>query len=207
MLTVATVLKSGGEYHPSHVVALKKRFERHLTIPFRFVCLSDVATPHYDVVPLKHDWPGWWSKIELFREDLFPGPVFYADLDTVPVRNMDSIVLGHRFTVLRNFWVAPTHSRIGSGLMAWSMNLSPLYEAFAANPLVAAEYTTKEAWGDQGFIQQWAWDCPRWQDVHPGKVVSWKMHCQEGIPQEASVICFHGQPRPWHTRLWREACL
>lgn len=203
MLTVACVLRDGGEYHAGHVQALAERVDRHLTLPHRFVCLTDTLVTGIDVVMLEHDWPGWWAKIELFRPGLFDGPVLYLDLDTIPVRNMDEIAVGHTFTVLRNFWVEPGHERIGSGLMAWNTDLSAIYEAFRRDPSVRDQYVEKQAWGDQGFVQQWAWKADRWQVKHPGKVVSYKMHCGEGIPQGAAVVCFHGQPRPWATRLWR----
>ena len=34
----------------------------------------------WDVVPLEHNWPGWWSLIEIFR---FTGPNVLIGLDTL----------------------------------------------------------------------------------------------------------------------------
>lgn len=228
-VTVACVLKSGPEYRVEHVLALAAGVRRHLSLEHRFVCLTDLDRQAFDprpyrfpgfsgrferepylgieVVPLHHRWPGWWSKIELCRGDLFDGPVFYADLDTVIVGRLDDLVLGHRFTVLRNFW---SDKRIGSGLMAWDTDLSAIYERFARNaPAFMAEYVTTERWGDQGFIRfnsPVPFDC--WQSVAPGRVVSYKKHVVPNggkIPDGASVIAFHGQPRPWATPLWKAA--
>ncbi len=37
-----------------------------------------------------------------------------------------------------------------------------------------------------------------WQDVLPGQVVSWRLHCaQAGVPEGARIIKFHGSPKPW----------
>lgn len=208
MLTVACVLKTGGDYLPSHVEALSSRVWDNLKIAHKFICLTDVP----DKMPkgvhgieLPDNWPGWWSKICLFKKGLIEGPVFYLDLDTIPIKDMDDIVLGHHFTVLQNFWT--TTGLIGSGLMAWNCDLSHIYDAFKKNPQhFISTYKTKQQWGDQGFIAKHSierWDF--WQHKHPGKIVSWKLNCQAGVPEEASIVCFHGQPRPWKTPLWRNA--
>jgi hypothetical protein len=63
--------------------------------------------------------------------------------------------------------------------------------------------------GDQRFLERfWIDKAARWQDLVPGRVVSYKVHVRPAvrkdrefgngsIPQDASVICFHGKPRPW----------
>lgn len=164
------------------------------------------------MIPLRHDWPKWWPKIELFHPDM-PRPVLFADLDTIICGPLDDVALGHQFTVLENFW---HKDRIGSGMMAWDCDLSAIYTAFAQAPArFMREYVTQERWGDQGFIKAHSPVEPeRWQRKHPGKVVSYKHHCRPGvnpkmsiigkpvIPAGASVVCWHGQPRPWKTPLW-----
>lgn len=211
MLTVACVLKHGPEYGPEHVAALAAGVRRHLAIPHRIVCLTDMpgSVERIGVEPvlLEHGWPGWWSKIELFRPGLFKGPVLYADLDTVIVSNIDDMVEGHRFTVLRSFWVRPGHPRIGSGLMAWNEDLSRLYRRFAEKPeTVMAVSKTTENWGDQGFIQGFSpVRMERWQDKFPGRVISYKLGVMKNdgrVTVGTSIVCYHGKPRPWDTPLW-----
>lgn len=222
MLTVACVLRSGGDYKPGHVMALKKGVERYLSVPHEFVCLSDLSIP-CRTIKLLNNWSGWWSKLELFRPAMFTGQVLYFDLDTLIVSPIDSLVARpHGLTVLRNFWGKT--GEIGSGMMAWEANLEPepfgmgkLYHEFQMAPRAyMQEYATSAKWGDQGFIREHSprhWEY--WQDRNPGKVVSFKAHCREGsmrsnidrpasIPQGASVVCFHGQPRPWNTTLGRK---
>lgn len=210
MLTVACVLKSGGDYWPSHVQALRDGVARNLTLPHRFVCLSDMEVD-CERIPLRNGWRGWWSKIELFRPALFSGPVLYLDLDTIVTGSLDEIATGHRFTVLRNFWASAYGEphRIGSGLMAWDTDLSAIYQAFAAAPeRFIREYRTKERWGDQAFIAAHApVPMDRWQDRHPGKVVSFKKDVLPArrVPPDAAICCFHGQPRPWALPLRQRA--
>jgi hypothetical protein len=176
----------------------------------RFVCLTDTPMDDVNSILLRHNWPGWWSKLECFSPGTLTGRVLYVDLDTRFVSNADDMVTGHRFTVLRNFWARPGESwdRIGSGLMAWSGDLSDLYLNFAMNPKRwMQEPQTKDNWGDQGFIQRHspvAFD--RWQDKHPGRVVSYRKDVEgKGVPKGASVVCFGGNRRPWKSELWEAA--
>lgn len=213
VLTIACVLRSGGDYTPHHVDQLRDSVARNLSLPYRFVCLSDMEVD-CERIPLKHKWEKWFSKMELFRPDIFDGPVFYSDLDTLIVGSLDDIVLGHRFTVLRNFWAEEfgEPDRIGSGLMAWDAPLGQLYHRFAVGPAkFIREYKTKERWGDQAFIKvHTPLPMERWQDKFPGKVVSFKKHVLPAkcVPAGAAIVAFHGPPRPWaltaRQRAWFE---
>ena len=82
VITVACVLKSGGDFTPEHVYALKNALNEHLP-EHRFYCFTDVDCMPVWMIPLIHDLPGWWSKMELCRPDEIPGTVLYIDLDTV----------------------------------------------------------------------------------------------------------------------------
>lgn len=201
MITIACVLRSGGDYYPKHVHALRDGVARNLTLPHRFVCLTDMDVD-CESLPLRHGWSGWFSKLELFDGRL-TGPVFYSDLDVKIVGSLNEIVRGHRFTVLQSFWADKYKEpeRIGSGLMAWDCDLSSIYETFRRDDnRFLVEYKTKAKWGDQAFIKDHAPIEPeRWQMKYPGKVVSFKRHVapNRGVPAVASVCCFHGPPRPW----------
>lgn len=213
MLTVCCVLRSGGDYKPAHVTHLRDGVRRHLKMRHRFLCLTDLSVD-CEMVPLRNNWPGWWAKIELFHADM-PRPCLYFDLDTLIIGALDAIAIGHRFTVLENFW---SKDRIGSGMMAWDCDLSSINDAFAKSPdKFIKEYRTQAKWGDQGFIRDHATiQMDRWQRKYPGKVVSYKHHCRPGvdpkskiigkpvIPAGAAVIAYHGRPRPWETPLWNK---
>lgn len=204
MLTVACVLRTGGDYTPYHVEALSSQIWDHLSIPHRFVCLTDIPSrmpKGVEGIRLPNNWQGWWSKICLFKE--LKEQTLYFDLDTMIIKSIDFMAENKGFTVLKNFWPQNT-GQIGSGLMAWDSDLSFIYDEFKKSPQkFIDEYKVKGKWGDQGFI---AGNSPvkydMWQDKYPGKIVSWKLQCQAGVPEEASIICFHGQPRPWNSPLW-----
>jgi hypothetical protein len=205
MLTIACLLRSGGDYRPAHVAFLKAEIEKHLTVPHRFACLSDVDVP-CERIPLTVRWPGYWSKIELFRPGLFTGPVFYIDLDSGIVGNIDDLVIDHHFTMLRDFYWPEFPA---SGVMAWSVDLSAIYHAFVKHgDAYMKAKPERGTQGDQGVIAKHTPVAPDfWQDRFPGRVISYKVHVRKpmdrretgngSIPAGASIIAYHGKPRPW----------
>lgn len=190
MTRIFTVLRSGGEYRPEHVERLRRQCAVHAP-GVEFVCLSDVGVP-----ALRHDWPGWWAKIELFR---FTGPILYMDLDTTVCGDLAPLLDAaqrHEFIALRDF--SPTRKGMGSGLMAWAEDARWIYDRFKHDPeRYMRECQSFHSWGDQGFINQHTPDRAHWQDILPGSVVSYKRHCLPKTPEGARVVCFHGNPRPW----------
>lgn len=206
MLTVACVLKSGGIYNAEWVRKLRDGIGRHLTIEHRFVCLSDVDVP-CDRIPLKQNWPGWWSKLELFNE--LKGPALYFDLDTVPVGPLDKIGShAHKFTMAHEFYRPHLFC---STAMAWCGDYSYLPEAFADAPAKTAHHYDKELpssgrIGDQAFIEDHlkaaGVKVETFRDLFGERTVaSYKVHnCQNAAPADAAVVAFHGNPKPHELR-------
>lgn len=218
MITVACVLKSGGIYTPEWVEKLKGGVERHLSLPHRFVCLSDIDVP-CERIPLITDWRGWWSKLELFREGLLEGPTFYADLDTVVVGSLNRVASHpHTFTMAHEYY---RPERLCSTAMAWTGDHSFLFDAFAEDPKgIAKQYDevfpSKDGRiGDQSFIE----DQFKLYGIRPDTfrdlfgertIASYKVHgCQEAPPSDAVVVAMHGRPKPdeitkgWVADAWK----
>lgn len=194
MLKVVCVLKSGGDYDETYVLALYYAVLRNLTVPFEFLCLSDVPVD-CPFIPLNNGWRGWWSKIELFR---LKGAVLYLDLDTVIIGNLDPLaetILNmpkDQFLMLR---AIHRKRQWASGVMGWNGDFSFIYNHFKYDMS-----PRKFPW-DQNYIiskllaKKKTIKCV--QDYQSG-MYSYKRHCRaEGCPpDDATVVYFHGKPRP-----------
>lgn len=213
-ITVVCVLRSGGDFTADYVVRLKNMVERHLPMPHDFVCMTDMEDVPCETIKLKHNWPGWWSKLELFRPGLFPGKVIYLDLDTVIVDDIERIATyPHEFSMLAAFRIP---KRRASGVMAWRGDYSKLYDALVANPSVMYENGRpgSRLKPDQAFIvHQYKTiyqKVPKAMQEILG-IASYKNNCVNTgkYPPGTSIVCFHGQPRPsmvkdqWVVQAWQ----
>lgn len=206
-LVVTCVLKSGSfmnrqiklEYSAAQVLWLKKQVETHLKLPHKFICMTDIDIPGVETRKLLDEFPGWWSKMELFREF---DSCFYIDLDTVIVGDISNIVsYNHDFTVLTNL-SNPASGRIGSGVMAWNKDLSHLYTKFKQNSIkYIKEFVVSDKWGDQGFIESNMKIPHRFQNMFPNSILSYTFGLpnKDIIPEKCRIVCFHGAPKPWET--------
>lgn len=185
-----------GEFKPSHVIALQKQLEKWAPLS-TFECLSSEDIPGVNCIPLEHNWPGWWSKLELFSPKM-KGDFLFMDLDTVIVGPMDDFEQIDNLTMLRDFYRDGKKLRegLGGGLMFLPERFrEEPWSYFSKHP---ASYMRQYPRGEQHLLETyWLNTAERWQDKLPGQVVSWKVHCQNGVPPEARLIAFHGQPRPW----------
>lgn len=203
-ITIAMVLKTGGDiYNYNYVNALAKSIKKYVTIDHEIVCLTDDATGFSNyvdrVIPLANGFPTWWNKIELFKPGQFNTErVFYIDLDTIIVDNIDDIVsYDGKFSGLRDFYAL--HS-LGSGILAWNTQYtSHIYSKFLH---ISNHVIETYIHGDQQWIDETKPSIEYIQDLHPNNIVSFKRHCikeADGsifIPKNAKIICFHGNPRP-----------
>jgi hypothetical protein len=213
-LTVATVLKSGGCFTPEWVHRINRQIREHMD-PDRLVCLTDMElgdaahstrpksgllrasgpADHSGCVriPLVHDWPGWWSKLELFRPGLFDGTVVYFDLDTLICGRLPEFrpAEPRRLTMLNDFY---NRDMPASGMMLWdAARYGHIYERFAENP----SFPEHPALGDGHVIGKYCVE--RVQALWPGLVGSYKVDKLRGNrnagPRGFKVVCFHGTPK------------
>ena len=211
-LEVACVLRSGGDFDPAWVLALYRGVRKYLP-GARFTCLTDTPMHILGVrtIPMRHDWPRWWPKVELFRPDAFPGSrVLYLDLDTLPVGDLSEIAAYRGpFAVLSDFY---TPQVMASGVMAWTptARTASIYEKFQAQPqaIMRAHPGRSDLWYRKVLPNP-----ARLQDLFPGQIVSLKAHAKHSTPAGARLVCGHGKPRfshpsaGWANELWRARCM
>lgn len=222
MLTIACVYKSGGDFDLSDVARLAVSVEQHVKVPHRFICLTDITNnlstmmPDGSILdiesfPLMYDWPGWWAKMQLFQ---LVGPVVYLDLDTLIVSNIDKLcqwveAATNEVLMLRGFYRGD-HC---SGVMGWNRDMRWLTRRFADLAGTNAQWVSlphgiglANYRGDQEYIYDQLHVSRATtvfaQTIQPG-IYSYKVNIQASgvIPADASIICFHGRPRPNEIKL------
>lgn len=185
------------EYTPKHVQALQQQVEKWA--PFvEFECLTNAKIEGVKTTPLRHNWPGWWAKMNLFDPQT-PADFLFVDLDTVITGPLDDILAVRELTMLRDFY--RDGKKLKEGLGSGLMYLPPgsrrdVWNMWQQHPeLMMRTYPR----GDQFLLEKFFLNtAKRWQDVAPDQVVSWKVNCKNDVvPDDARVVCFHGKPRPW----------
>jgi hypothetical protein len=175
------------KYTPENVKWLKKQVHKFHP-ELRFVCLSDVNVDGVETIPLKHGWPGWWSKIELYKYS----NLFYLDLDVVitqPFKHLfkiPGVVSAPRFSSLRK------SSKINSSVMSWEKAPIHLYNLFNENP----KKWMKTFLGDQDFLGAFATEIQTFEDHFPGFIGSYRKMDNKETP--AGIVCFNGKYKPHH---------
>ena len=214
------VMRTGGAYNARYVNNLYNAVVQNVRAPITFSVITDNGAnllPAINVIPLKHQWPGWWSKIEMFRPGIWKnGRVWYFDLDTLIVKEMTSMILDERLG--SEFWtladtVFPT--RLASGVMTWMANspeTTEIYESFV--PKADNIMMSCGTLGDQCWVGIVTKTRNFLQNLFPNKLVSMKRDCPDGrCIGQAFVVFFHGKPRPheaitksdtaWVRRYWK----
>lgn len=192
-VTVATVYRTGGVYTPEYVEKLKRGFERHLPVPHKFVCLTDDVFADY-CVPLQHDWPGWWAKIELFRPGVLTGRVIAVDLDTVLLGDLSALLAHDKPVVMLGDYNA--RKVPNSCLMYWGGDLTHIYTKFCEDPRKhRTRYDAFPKIGDQAFIADVLHESNMapalWWDILPKDfLVHFQQQVLRGRPWRDRKLCW-----------------
>lgn len=180
------VLRKSSDYQERHVQWLARQ------VP-DLVCLSDVDVAGVETIPLKYEWPKWWSKMELFRPDIDEDLMYY-DLDTVVFNPVPDIPA--KSMMLKDFYT----DRSASGLMfIRNEDKAAVWDKWIYNPDTSYK-PTQAHHGDQGFISDHL-SHGLWQNEHSSIILSYKADIRKGRSyKDADIVCFHGQPRPWQCK-------
>lgn len=212
--TIFACVRVGTKYPVADVNVLVDMIRRNLPEGHaaRFVCLTDDPAgldEGIDVAFCPPGFEGWWAKLFLFSPRIFPAGarVIYFDLDTVIHGPFDEL-LGYRgpLAMLRDFYHL---ERLGSGVMLWQAGeCEDILQAY-----ILAGMPTDIEGGDQAFIEGCRPKAARLQDMFPGLLCSYKVHCEPDPPDGAAIICFHGFPTPaqasapWIKGVWKKGGL
>ena len=180
MLTIVCVLKRPPtaqlRYDAGWVQKLRNGVARNLTVPHRFVCLTDMEVPDVETIPLQHDWMLYWSKVEMFRPGLFDGQCLYMDIDSMICGPIDDLVTPYPGMIMLTDYY-PWFKN--SGLMLWDASnpaFGELYRLMVADPIgtmVKFRYRGISSYGDQEFtantLASLGVPLAEWQQVKPAE--------------------------------------
>lgn len=207
-MTVVCVLKVSDVFTPEWVWALQEGVRRHLP-GAGFKVLTD-QPQHFGHWGEAMDpvLPRWWGKVLLFEPGRFSGRMLYLDLDSLPVGDLSSLAeYKGPLAMLEDFYeVRRTPRRLASGVMLWDADDPPdIYDRFMADPAAIMEqHAVRSDYWYRTLLR------PDFiQDFAPG-VVSLKVDARKAAPDDAILVCGHGDPRlddpkaGWAHELWRE---
>ena len=214
VLTVVCI-KQGPLYGAEYVNILYSMVERNLSVPHEFVCFTDDPEGLQAGIrffPPLSDRPGWWSKMELYRETI-PGVntprILFLDLDVVVTGSLDIAVRrGFDFCLIRDYPAgmfpdADERSCHGntSVILLTVGSRTQIYNAYveAGRPETPGG---DQEWVNRYFIGEFVLFPDEWMR-------SYKLHnLQDGLTEGCKVVMFHGRPKPpecggWVKEYWK----
>lgn len=187
-------------YSKLWVDRLYRAVSRNISVPFRFVCLSnDIQSTDYEVIPLTTDSWGWWNKIDIFRENLFKGPCLYLDIDNVICKNItDAISELPQDKLLMP--LEPHNNILNSSVMFWNGDYSYIYHYYVNNQdRIVDQYKTSSAKnhtiGDQAYIKDIA-HVHVFDDYVSDNFFGWKHHITGEQIVDPFILIFTGTEKP-----------
>lgn len=173
------------------------------------VCLSDVDVPGVKCIPLVHDWPGWWAKLELFRPDI-KGDFLTTDLDNVFLGPLDDILNVDSYTTQTGESNALAYLTESVRAHVWERWMrDPARHMHRFDPRNAE---IKNCFGDGGFIASQVQALQHWETLLPRQVMNiatvrqkpananqspWWPLRPMSIPKGTRVLLCYRPWRPW----------
>ena len=211
--TVVLCWRSGGDFTFRDVKLLANHIHKNSSTKVNVICLTNtVKLPMYlkfvTLIPAKNtEWPGWWTKMNMFDPDMEQyRPFLYMDLDTAVVNTLDGILPPTKhedqFICLGGFFKPDTTNGLQSGLMWFPKNskqITQVWDQWISNPMGFVK-TFQNKGGDQAFIRSVVGHSDIFWQTFTDKITSFKISVKgerllKELTSELSIVCFHGQPR------------
>lgn len=199
-------------YSEEWVYKLENMVSKNLNIPYKFVCLTNVDLDTNCIkLSRPNDLVGWWSKMELFRRDLFTGRVLYLDLDLVILDSLIPFVeYKTDFGIIKAFGNKGKEKKgvvhgYNSSVMVWDAVYGYNYfDSFINN----WEFNIKTFRGDQDFI---AWKSNNKLKTFPSSWVTKLRYLDnfDDIPNNKIILCMPGKNKnavmkfKWMKKIWK----
>lgn len=205
----------GSSYSAQHVIDLYHQICANLAYPVKFHVYTEasrkVAEPFiHHALPDLTATHGWWYKMALFNSSLYAGPLLYLDLDIVIANDLTWITrldTDHIWGIrdFRKLWDPAWNGYNSSVLWFDTRKFDWLWKDFNTDIM-------QKFYGDQDWITEKI--IPQDRRFFPDEsMVSWRWQCKDGgwdhksrsykhvgagtSTLGASVLVFHGDPKPW----------
>jgi len=218
MITILCV-RFGTSYGREYVERLRNMVNRHLTVPYRFVCLTDDQHPIKDVETIYQPnagyKKGWWHKVHMFDPSLpIRGRILYFDLDIVIHKNIDKLTAsaGNQFYGIQDFnrKFYPSWQHLNSSVMSWEHGTqNKIWEEYRKDINSAQKLQGDQDWiwkiarnqikfWPVEWIQSYKWEVRSKSEleVKNGKRNFKIVNDTIQVLPECSVLVFHGEPKP-----------
>lgn len=214
MLTVVTYLWGTVHYKPAHVQLLARSVKRWLSVPHRFVCITDDAVP--DVNTMRNPAPQFpgrcYRRLWLFSPEAraLGDAILHLDLDLVVCGPIDAFVRDVAFQPYRAGSIAARGYSLNPSVM-WlkTGTQTDIWQRFMADPPAVAAAANKAGfWGsDQAVISHARLnaDVPTFGDEDG--LVSFRRIRHEHLtepPAGTRIVSFHGKRSPWERDIMRQ---
>ncbi|RTK92238.1 MAG: hypothetical protein EKK61_05550 [Rickettsiales bacterium] len=211
MIVNVICMKWGTKYTATDVNILHSMVKRHLTIPHRFICLTDDISninseidcfdlPQIDV-PIEKDVSPW-RKLGMFSDKIgdLSGKALFLDLDIVIMDNIDCFfTYSDKFTIIEN-WTQKGQGIGNSSVYCFTIGAhSDVIDYYKNN----IEEVTNAFSNEQIYLSKKIKDIEFWPDSW---CKSFKRHCLPPYiiryfqapyqPQDVKIVVFHGNPKP-----------
>lgn len=204
-------IKWGTRYGPEYVNRLYHMVNRNLSLPFRFVCLTDdisgleagietLPIPKIYVPPEKAVSP--WRKLALFAPKLgdLSGRSLYLDLDVVIVDGIDELFsYSNKFTIIEN-WTQKGRGIGNSSVYCYDIGRHADVLAYYESHMdeVLERYSNEQTFlskhiGDIAFWPHSWCQSFKFHAIPPWPFRLWKA---PALPKGCKILVFHGHPNP-----------
>jgi hypothetical protein len=210
-------LKHGIKYSSDYVNKLYNMMERHLTIPYRFVCFTDDHVgidPRVEIRLLPDArFQGWWWKPYVFKDDHFMrgDTNFFMDLDMVIVKNINHLITYRpgEFLGLRDPGrvFRQDYQKLGSAVMRWPAGeFGNIWSDFDRDPAAVGRLHGDQDWIWQlhqnsikfypdEWIRSYKWEIRNRSELAGYGRNSYFLEVRNPeIPHDTAVLAFHGNP-------------
>lgn len=192
-------------YNKSWVDKLYRSVQRHLHVPFEFICFTNdikQTEVNYTILPLQFDEWGWWNKFEMFKKELFCDPCLYLDIDNLICRDITEDIKNIKCTDKLLLPKEPYKNILNCSLMYWNTDLSFLYDDYCNNRqnfIPKYQYATLEqpATGDQGYLADNYSDViSNFDNYVSNGFVQWKHHKVSTDINNPAILAFTSTEKP-----------